>query len=180
MRRLASFLLSGFVLTAGAAEIWRWKDANGGVHYSDSPVPGAERIEVHASKPGTPGTTPPVTYSNSASAAEPAADRYTRCAVQQPANDAVLQASEPVTVSLAIEPGLQPGHRIQVLLNGAPYMDWPETLTSHILGTMYRGSYTLAVRVLDSSGAALCNGAASTFHVRQPSVLSPLRRPAPN
>jgi hypothetical protein len=180
MRRLASFLLLGFVLTAGAAEIWRWKDANGSWHYSDSPVPGAERIEVHAARPGTPATPPPVAYSSPAAAPAPAVEPYTRCAVMQPANDATLQAADAVSVSLDIEPGLQPRHRVHVFLNGSRYDEWPEAFITHTLGTMPRGSYTLAVRILDASGVVLCNGPVSNFHVRQPSVLSPLRRPAPN
>jgi len=30
--------------TAQAGDIYRWKDANGSWHYSDQPVPGAERV----------------------------------------------------------------------------------------------------------------------------------------
>jgi hypothetical protein len=67
-----------------------------------------------------------------------------------------------------------------VFLSGTRYSDWPEAFASHTLGTMPRGSYTLAARILDASGTVLCNGPVSNFHVRQPSVLSPLRRPAPN
>ena len=40
-------------MLAAAAETWRWKDANGVVHYSDRPVPGAERVSVVAPKPSS-------------------------------------------------------------------------------------------------------------------------------
>lgn len=181
MRRLASFLLIGFALTAGAAEIWRWTDANGTVHYSDSPVPGAERVDVHVTRPATPAQpAPPPTYSSSATEPAPDAPRYTRCAIAQPANDSTLQFSEAVNVSLAIEPALQDGHDVQVFLNGAAYAEWPSASITHSLGMLPRGSYTLAVRIVDSSGTVRCTGPVSNFHVRQPSLLSPLRRPTPN
>jgi hypothetical protein len=40
-----------------------------------------------------------------------------------------------------------------------------------------RGSYTLAVRVLDASGRTVCASPIVNFHVRQPSLLAPGRRP---
>jgi hypothetical protein len=52
MRQIATFLLFGVALTAGAAEIWRWKDANGVVHYSDNPVPGAKAAVRHRAGSG--------------------------------------------------------------------------------------------------------------------------------
>lgn len=187
MRRLASFLLCCFALCAGAAEVWRGRDANGNVRYADSPFPGAERIDVRVVQPRSPtGGEPPVVLppppssSGPAAPASPDAVRYTRCAVMQPANDTTLQWSDPVMVTLAIEPALQFGHRIQVLVNGAVRADWPAASASASLGMMSRGSYTLAARVVDASGLTLCSGEASAFHVRQPSLLSPLRRPAPN
>src|SRR5262249_4999035 len=42
-------LILFFALTVGAvhaATAWRWVDANGQVHYSDTPVPGAKQVEL--------------------------------------------------------------------------------------------------------------------------------------
>lgn len=176
MRRLASFLLLGVALTAGATDIWRWKDADGVVHYADSPVPGAERINVGpAPKLGAPSAdagvsvyqaTPPQNRDSNPV-------RYSRCAVAQPKNGETFFSVDSVGVSLAIEPPLQPGHRIQVFLNGAVYPQWPDSATSYTLNGLYRGAYTLAVRVQDDNGRTRCSGPTSNFYVRQPSVLSP-------
>ncbi len=182
MRRVASFLLSAIALTAGAADIWRWKDANGVVHYSDSPVPGAERMNVQrAPRPDAPGVASPATDVVPA-AEQPAAAtpvKYTRCAVTTPQNDAVFNNVDSVSASLAIEPAVQAGHQVLVLLNGGAYTDWPEGATSYTLTGLFRGSYTLAVRVLDENDRALCTGSAINFHVRQASVLSPARQQPP-
>jgi hypothetical protein len=175
MRLIASFLLLGAALTAGAADIWRWKDADGVVHYSDTPVPGAVRVVVSGS---APRTDPAPAVAPSAAGAEPAeapapAVRYTRCVVAQPPNNESFFAVDSVAATLTIEPFLQPNHRIEVLLNGASLAQWPEDSPSFTLTGLFRGSYTLAVRVLDANGRTVCTGAVSNFHIRQPSVLSP-------
>ncbi len=178
MRRLASFLLLGVALAAGATEIWRWKDANGVVHYSDSPAPGAERVDVgQAARPGGAPATPAPVYSSTPPQDSEATARYKRCVVTEPTNDQTFKAGDSINASLAIEPPLQPGHRIQAYLNSGAYLDWPETATSYTLNGLYRGSYTLSVRVLDGNDRTLCAGSAINFHVQQPSVLSPARQP---
>ncbi len=176
MRPFASILLSVFALTAGAAEVWRWKDANGTWHYQDSPAPGAERVDVQSTPRSSSPATPVPAYVPSPPP-QPVV-RYTRCAVIQPENDAVFQATDAVTAGLAIEPALQPGHRVEVFLNGSLFPDWPQGTFFYSFQGLFRGSYALAVRVVDDAGRTQCTGPAITFHIRQPSVLSPLRRPA--
>ena len=39
-------LLGIFVAAVATADVWRWVDENGVVHFSDTPVEGAERIDV--------------------------------------------------------------------------------------------------------------------------------------
>jgi hypothetical protein len=170
-------MLLGVALTASATEVWRWKDANGVVHYSDSPVPGAERVSTGpAPKPGA--NTPPVSRSvRQADNAPPtAAPRYTRCEVTKPANDLTFRGEEPITASVAIEPMLQPGHRIEVTLNGSVYPQWTGATTTYTFAGLYRGSYALAVRVLDANGATACAGPAINFYIQQPTLLSPARQ----
>ncbi len=77
---------------------------------------------------------------------------------------------------MTIEPELQAGHRIQAYLNGGAFLEWPETSLNYTLAGLYRGSYTLSVRVLDGNDRTLCAGPAINFHVRQPTVLSPTRQ----
>src|SRR5262245_26818289 len=118
MRRVASFLLLGVAFAASAAtEVWRWKDKDGVVHYSDNPVPGAERVPVGAPpSAGVPARPPSV-----ASVPEPEPEpkvRYTRCVVTEPADNKVFMAGNSVNAEVTIEPELQPGHHIEAYLNG--------------------------------------------------------------
>lgn len=162
-------------LSASAAELRRWKDADGVVHYSDRPVQGAERIDVLSTQKSTGEFTPETP--KRAPPPPPVDVRFTRCAVTAPTNDQVFNNVNTVDVSIAVEPGLQGDYRLQVLLNGREDPDWPAGALSRTLVNLYRGSYTLSARVLDLNGRAVCTGPIINFHVRQPSILAPGRRP---
>jgi len=177
MRKLALILSMLTAVSALAAETWRWRDAEGVVHYSDRPVPGAERIDVNVQRSSPQASTPPAAASGRPPA-PPVAVKY-RCEIQRPANDEVFNSVNAVTATVALEPGLQDGQRLQVYLNGALYPQWPSGVQTYTLQELYRGSYTLSARVLDANGTALCSGPAINFHIRQPTLLSPVRRPTP-
>jgi hypothetical protein len=176
MRQLASFLLVAFALPALAADVWRWKDDKGVVHYSDTEVPGAERVTVAEPPTGNFVTiAPPIPRET---APQPAATfRYSECAVTAPGNDQVFNAVNSVTASLSITPELQPGDRIQVFLDSVAYAAWPASALTGSLKNVYRGTHTLSVKVVDARGRSLCAGEAITFHVQQPSQLAPRNRP---
>lgn len=162
-------------LSAGAAELWRWKDADGVVHYSDRPVEGAERMDVLSKQKSTGEFTP---ETQKPPPPPPAAEvAFTRCAVTSPANDQVFNNIRTVEVTVAVEPGLRGDYSLQVLLNGRPDPDWPAGALSRTLVDLYRGSYTLSARVLDLNGRAVCTGPTVNFHVRLPSLLAPGRKP---
>lgn len=180
MRHVATLLLLGFMLDAASADIWRWTDTNGVVHFSDFPVDGAERITVSAPAPSGSQPPPPAasTYTPPSARTEPAG--YASCSVRAPANDETFHGVQPVSVQLDVQPALRPGHRIEVQVDGSLRADWPATSTSYTLPEVYRGSHTVQARILDMGGAVVCSGPVITFHLRQPSVLPPAgRAPTP-
>jgi hypothetical protein len=174
MRQLASFLLLALALPVVATEAWRWKDDKGVVHYSDTKVPGAERV-ILPTPPNIGTVVPPAPQPRTA---PPAPFRYTECVVAEPGNDQTFNAVSSVTASLRISPAPGQNHRIQVLLDGSAYAAWPAGALTATLDNLNRGTHTLAVVVLDESRRPVCTGPAISFHVRQPSLLSPAR-PAP-
>lgn len=189
MRLIASFLLCCVALSAGAAEIWRWKDASGAVHYSDKPVPGAERMGLSIPAPGNPeaaaAAPPPEEFQTTEPAPPPEQPfAYKTCIVAAPAPDETFRGVQPVNVQLGIDPQLQPGHTVRVLFDGSPVAGWPPESTQYTLPEVFRGSHTLTVRVIDANGRAVCAGPTVTFHLLQTSVLppagqAPRPRPAP-
>jgi hypothetical protein len=175
MRQLASFLLLALALPVAATEAWRWKDDKGVVHYSDTQVPGAERVTL--SSPPTLGTVVPP--APPARVPLPAPFTYSECVVLTPGNDEVFNAVNSVTASVRISPRLLQEHRLQVLLDGAATA-WPGGMLTSRLDNINRGTHTLSVVVLDEQKQPVCTGPAVTFHVRQPSLLAPARpKPTP-
>jgi hypothetical protein len=53
---ISTFLLVGAVSVAQAADVFRWVDEHGGVHYSDQWVPGSEVIKSGKPRPASTGT----------------------------------------------------------------------------------------------------------------------------
>lgn len=174
MRTLTCFLMVGFAVLAGAAETWRWKDADGVVHYSDRPVPGAERVSVVAPKPsssppratGVDPAAAPVTATRQAPAIVP----YIRCMIVKPASEETFNAVDSVEVGIQLEPALQEGHGIEVQLDGTTVRDWPLDAVTYTVSSLLRGAHTISARVLNADGAPVCTGPTLTFHVRQPTV----------
>jgi hypothetical protein len=184
MRRLASFLLvalavPAMVAPAMAAETWRWKDERGVVHYSDTPVPGAERVTIAAPPPATGNSTPET------SRAQPPAPpvpkfTYAECTVEAPGNDQVFNAVSTITAALQIQPSLLEDHGVRVMVDGKPYPEWPAHMLTFKIEKLNRGTHTLAAQIVDEQNKIVCDGPSVTFHVRQPSVLAPGRiKPKP-
>ena len=95
MKKLSLFLAASLLaVTVQAGDIYRWKDANGSWHYSDQPVPGAERVgssryiqpstessSSAGSAPATPGpsTSGAVAQTTKKVREDVAADRAAKC-----------------------------------------------------------------------------------------------------
>ena len=100
---------------AAAQEAYRWVDDDGVVHYSDTPVEGAERILLPA--PNVAATRQPTRQSTPATSGaqqdEDAAEgpfRYDSIEIVSPGAEETLWNIEGVlNVSVALQPGLQPG-----------------------------------------------------------------------
>lgn len=171
------------VLAAGGAEVYRWVDADGVVHFTDRPVPGAERLLIEppppASDPGIGSRRPPVR----AAAEEPPVAFYDLVAIQSPGQDEVLWNIEgQLDVSAAVNPPLRPGHRLRLFLDGSPVATLPPGQTSIQLTDVFRGEHSLRAEVLDQTGATVGAGPVTSFAVRQTSIenpVNPITAPVP-
>ena len=175
---LCVFLLCCLPLSAGAA-VYKWVDADGTVHFSDTPREGAEQVHVPPPQTYTPAPLPPITPRPEAPTA-PAAD-YTRFDMTSPSDDQTLRDNTgAVNVSFAVDPPLkvQQGHRLVVLLDGEAQS--PVQGTSLTLQNVERGTHSLQGRILDDRGQVLASSKTIKIHLHRQSVLLPNRaRPAP-
>ncbi|MDR2214380.1 MAG: DUF4124 domain-containing protein [Nevskiaceae bacterium] len=176
MRKLACLLVLVCGVTAlSAAETWRWRDADGVVHFSDVPVPGAERVTLNSAP--KPGSTAPVSNPDSrrefVAPDEPGVSPivpYQRCVITSPGNDQVFQNETAVQVTLDLQPGRQADHQILMLFDGQPAGTWDTFSAAGALSGLTRGTHTLVARVVDGAGRPLCISPLVSFHILLPYV----------
>jgi hypothetical protein len=176
MRHLRIWIAFGMLaaFAGNAAVIYKWTDADGVVHFSDQPVPGAERIEVgQAPRVGTFGEKPPPPSRTVAKPNPSKPADYTQFEISAPTPEQVFFGDDPVNAHLNLDPGLLPNHLITWYLNGSAQSDQSPEAASIILKQLPRGTYTLSATVSDAVSGESRNSDPVTFYVREPSALSP-------
>lgn len=154
------YCLVGLLLMSAPlqADIYKWTDPNGDVHFSDKPHEGSEKIELP----------PTQTYSGPANAEEaplsaplipsinqPAHIEYSQLGFLQPTDQSTLRDNQGnLSVSVEMTPNLQPGDTLSLLLDGG-IIGKPQTNTTFTLSNVNRGSHTLIVQIQNEQGAVL-------------------------
>jgi len=170
------FTTIAVLLAAGAvlAQAYRWVDEDGVVHFSDRPEPGAEVIQLPESSAPSPAPTPRSTTSSAAAAArvsEPEEEPvgYETLEITTPAPEETLWNIEGVlTVSLNLQPSLQPGHQVRVFFDGEERL--MSRSTSFQVDEVYRGVHNIQVEVVNETGALMIRSQPNRFYVQQNSI----------
>jgi hypothetical protein len=168
-------LTSLLSVAALAAPAWTWVDEQGRRHYSDRPVEGATRIELGESQTfsGTalrPAPSAPPAPAATEQPPAPAATAYSVVEILSPTQEQTLyNIGGSLSVSIATNPGLRAGHRIDAMLDG-DHREIGVRSLDFTLAEVYRGEHTLQVLIVDSSGNELERSAPVTFFVQQTSV----------
>ncbi len=170
---LLGLLASGAVF----AEAYKWVDADGVVHFSDRPQPGAERIELPTDTPGRPRPTTAYSSAATTSAAANDADgettepfvRYSTIEIASPAAEETLwNIGGELEVAVNLQPGLQPGHQLRIYFDGSPRV---VNSTRFRLEEVWRGVHNLQAEVIDQSGEVVSRSQPNRFYVQQNSIL---------
>jgi len=162
-------------LAAEALVVYKWTDAQGVVHFSDQPVPGAERV-VTTSAPEHAGILGQTASRSPAPSPQPKADKTlsaARIAIASPAPEQTFTGEQPVPVSLSLDPDLKPSWTVVWSLNGAQVPGQTSTTTQFTLTDLARGIYTIEATVTDAGTGESKSADAVTFNVVRPSILSP-------
>lgn len=159
------------VLAVAGADVYRWVDSDGQVHFSDTPRAGAERITIQVPQPRTSQAADQQGSGQGTTDDDDAADDfagYDSLTIQSPGQDETLWNIEgQLNVAAAVQPELQPDHTLQVYLDGQalpPADPGANTLT---VSNVYRGQHSLRAVILDSAGAVLAESPTVSFYVRQ-------------
>jgi|SRR6185369_12493883 len=178
-----------FALTTSwvhAAPAWRWVDANGQVHYSDTPVPGATQIELSGAQTfGSSARQQSAAANKPAGESTPqrstgAAQPYRSFNIVSPKQQETLwNVGTVVSVQIELDPLLQTGHLVDLFVDGQR-LNLNTRSTDFTLENVYRGTHTVQAVIVDQSGAEVIRSLATTFMVQQSSIQNPNNPNSPN
>ena len=169
----AGLLVAGSGAVAQTVTTYRWVDAQGVVHYQDTPKAGAQVIQLQSAQTyRAPPQSPAATRAASEATQQDPASPYQSCAIADPAPETSLFAPETVSIAVSIAPGLRPGDQVVLTVDGA-------ALQPTAAGQQYqvaapdRGAHTITAIIRAPDGKVVCRAAPVTFYVQRPSLLSP-------
>lgn len=162
------FLLLFFSITSYAA-LYQSQDNQGNTTYSDQPLPGSTEVTqpnaATITRTNTTTATPikPVNTANTSVT-------YKTFAFITPQDQGTIQNQPDITVKLSIEPALQAGDKVQLMLDGKPWGN-PEASASINMHLVERGVHTLAAVLLDKNQKTIKETATITIYVHRASAL---------
>jgi hypothetical protein len=165
-------ILVALILSVGFAQadtVYRWVDAQGNVHYSDHPHPGASKVLLPQTQTYAPPATAQITTPTPLPPAAPTAG-YSQFSLATPGNQATLWYVREVTVSVNLSPDLRSGDTITYHLDGKTI--GPTRATSVTFEDVDRGEHT-ASATLNAANGATMSASSVTFYIRQKSIISP-------
>ena len=152
-------------------ELWKWKDADGVTHYSDVPVPGATRIDIHTLTPSA--TAPPPKPAALPPPTAPTETSYEAFEFISPlADESFFGSSLEITVRLRSEPDLAPGDQLRIYMDGKQ-VDEAKDRYEHTFTNLERGAHKVTAIIFDRMGKPKINAEPRTFYIKQPSIIEP-------
>lgn len=166
-------LLGLMVAAAAAADVYRWVDEDGVVHFSDTPVDGAEQVDVAEANRSTGARV----FNEAPQAADDQGGQqpeeqqpfqYETFTITSPKAEETLWNIEGVlNVSLSLGPPLQSGHQIRVYLDGNSRMVNGMRFS---IDEVWRGVHNIQAEVLDETGKLMIRTPPTRFYVQQNTV----------
>lgn len=165
---------------AASAQVYKWVDADGIVHYSDQPAPGAERVDLPsrpstaapaAQRPRPAAATQSAATSNRNTAPAAAPFTYQSLSFSAPvAEETLWNIGGVLDVSISLQPGLRSGDRLKLYFDGEAR---EIRSTSFQLQEVWRGEHNLQAEVVDADGKLMIRSEPMRFYVQQTSIARP-------
>ncbi len=156
-------------------ELWTWRDANGVVHFSDTPGPGAKRVDLVVTGPPSGGATaqPPASAAANASPSDAPSASYRLLEILQPENEAsFFDSDSTVSVSVRSEPGVMEGDSLRLYLDGRPVEASGDSL-NYTLTNLDRGTHSLTATIRDRNGNERIRSQPVVFYMKQNTIIAP-------
>jgi hypothetical protein len=165
---LAALAFALGAVSASAATLYRWVDAQGVVHYSDTPQPGAEKVQVQDAQTYK---VPAARTLESQSTAPSQGSAAYQCQIVSPAPEQSFFDPEAVSIAVTVTPAPSGGDRLVVTVDGSPIQLSPNGEAQ--VPSPERGAHTITLVVRGADGKTACSADPVTFNVQRPSLLSP-------
>jgi len=156
-------------------ELWTWRDANGVVHFSDTPGPGAKRVDLVVTGPASGGATQQPAATASAVAQPPVAPgvTYSLLEISQPENDAsFFDADATVAVRIRSEPALAEGDTLRLFLDGIR-VEGADNSFDYTLENLDRGTHSITAMIRDARGNEKIRSQPVVFYMKQNTIIAP-------
>jgi hypothetical protein len=171
-----------YAAALAAEPAWTWVDANGRRHYSDRPVEGATRIDLPGAQgfatsrqaaTAQPRSTTTAGATTTPTTAQNAALPYRSFTITSPAHEETLwNIGAVLNVRVGVDPGLQPGHRIDAYLDGQRVVVGEQS-QQFTIPEVFRGLHTMYAVIRDAGGREQRRSPEITFMVQQTSIANP-------
>lgn len=162
------------------AEVYKWVDEKGVVHYTDKPpTDNSKPADLPPLQTYKGGEVPKLKPSAVEAKPKPAPPKgLLDLVILEPAAEETLRDNEGnVAVSVGVAPGMPPGHRVVYYMDGVPQA-LPTEALSYVITNVERGTHTVAASVVDATGQEVAAAPPVTFHMQATSILAP-RGPQP-
>jgi len=169
MKKLVIFIVLLLTAKSALAEVYRWVDKNGKVHYSDEPPKNkqAEKVELQEL----------IGYKNeNASVSAPKLDstqkakKYKKCNITSPKNDEIIRGHKRnVTINWTCPVKLQEGHAFRVKLDGKAVST--SRSQAFTVKDVALGAHKVSVEIVSEKGKRIKTVGGVTF-----TALLPLKR----
>lgn len=156
MKYIYLFFLLFFISFNCAADVYYEENKNGATVFSDQPLSdNARKIDnselnqtstVETPTANTNATTEQTNSPNKNIIKKP----YTAFKMVSPVNQETIQNQPSISVSMAIDPALQRGDKIQIYLDSVPW-GAPLASTNFSFPAPERGTHTISARLIDSN-----------------------------
>lgn len=167
---MRELLLLVATLTAlpALADVYRWTDKDGVIHYTDKPpAPGAKPAELPALqtfKPEPVSASPAPAEAPVAKASKTATIDITTPAAEETIRDA--EGRVPVSVTAVPKAG----EGIVYTLDGVPQNSVPTPSTAYLLTGVERGEHHIGASLVDATGKTLATAAPVTVYLMPPTA----------
>jgi hypothetical protein len=168
-RLLLLLLISLLASSPLIADIYKWTDRNGHVHFSDIPKLGAEKITLPNTQTYTLKERLDNNDSSSLKEDTNKVEDYT-VTIAQPLNNATIRNNQGyVSIITETKPQLAKSDKIQLIFDGQP-LSVAQKSSIFALSDVNRGSHTIVVNVVDAKGQTLSTSDNVIFFVHRAKV----------